>query len=287
MQRCREDLSAQSEWTAPLFDVLELRRPGSSSDRRVRGRILRGACSLHGGGRLHKEEKEAEERDYTNQESGQDQPIEFSPIHKQHLLNWDAILYIELPVRTHEREKQVMKSTGILVMLLLLSTAVTCAERRRDPLTQAEAEQLRAVAGHPYKRLNLYVKFTKARLDSIDQLRSDPKSAEGRGRKIHDLLEDFTAIMDEINDALDQYAGRPLSESDKKDFDKGLREVIEASDKFDLKLRTLQSAKEADPQAKKEAADYQFVLQDAQEALKSTADMAREYLTEKDSNQKK
>ncbi len=172
-------------------------------------------------------------------------------------------------------------------MLLLLSTAVTCAERRRDPLTQAEAEQLRAVAAHPYKRLNLYVRFTRARLDSIDRLRSDPKSAEGRGRKIHDLLEDFTAIMDEINDALDQYAGRPLSESDRKDFHKGLREVIEASDKFDLKLRKLQSAKEADPQPKKEAADYQFALQDAQDALKSTADMAREYLTEKDSNQKK
>ncbi len=172
-------------------------------------------------------------------------------------------------------------------MLLLLSTAVTCAERRRDPLTQAEAEQLRAVAAHPYKRLNLYVRSTRARLDSIDRLRSDPKSAEGRGRKIHDLLEDFTAIMDEINDALDQYAGRPLSESDRKDFHKGLREVIEASDKFDLKLRKLQSAKEADPQPKKEAADYQFALQDAQDALKSTADMAREYLTEKDSNQKK
>jgi soluble cytochrome b562 len=180
-----------------------------------------------------------------------------------------------------------MKFTGIVLILFLLPTAVSSAERRRDPLTPAEAEQLRAVGAQPSKCLNLLIKFTKARIDSIDRLRSDPKPAEGRGRKIHDLLEDFTAIMDEINDTLDQHAGRPLSQNDRKDFQKGLREVIEAIDKFDLKLRTLQSANETDPQAKKEAAEYQFVLADAQEALKSSADMAREYLTARDSTQKK
>jgi len=35
---------------------------------------------------------------------------------------------------------------------------------------------------------------------------------------------------------------------------------------------------------KKEANDFQFVLQDALEALKSTADMAREYMADKDSD---
>ena len=49
------------------------------------------------------------------------------------------------------------------------------------------------------------------------------------------------------------------------------------------KLRTLRSAADTDPQAKKEFIDFQFALQDAQEALKSNADMAREYMTEKPS----
>ena len=174
-----------------------------------------------------------------------------------------------------------MRLAKKLLLLILLFTVVAAA-RRRDPLTDAETDQLREAALEPQKRLKLYIKFAEARLLAIDQLRSDPKFADGRGKKIHDLLEDFTAILDEINDNLDTYQGRPLNKDDKKDFHKGLKEVIEASDKFDLKLRTLKSAIDTDPQVKKEAADFQFALVDAQEALKSSADMAREYMSEKD-----
>ena len=174
-----------------------------------------------------------------------------------------------------------MRLAKKLLLLILLLTVVAAA-RRRDPLTDAESDQLREAALEPQKRLKLYIKFAEARLLAIDQLRSDPKFADGRGKKIHDLLEDFTAILDEINDNLDTYQGRPLNKDDKKDFHKGLKEVIEAGDRFDLKLRTLKSALDTDPQMKKEAADFQFALVDAQEALKSSSDMAREYMAEKD-----
>src|SRR5205823_3525620 len=76
----------------------------------------------------------------------------------------------------------------------------------------------------------------------------------------------------------------PLTKDDRKDFKKGLKEVIEADDKFELKLRTLKSAIDTDPLTKKEAHEFQFALQDAQEALKSNADMAREYMSEKESD---
>src|SRR5438270_1771246 len=176
-----------------------------------------------------------------------------------------------------------MKLAKKLILVLLLLTVVASA-RRRDPLTDAETDQLREVAMEPYKRLKLYIKFAEARLIAVDQMRSDPRLADGRGQHIHDLLEDFTAILDEINDNLDQYEGRPLTKDDRKDFKKGLKEVIEADDKFELKLRTLKSATETDPQMKKEASDFQFVLQDAMEALKSNADMAREYMADKESD---
>src|SRR5215469_13748234 len=100
----------------------------------------------------------------------------------------------------------------ILVVVLLLTMAA--AARRRDPLTEAETDQLREVAREPQQRLKLYIKFAEARLLAIDQLRSGPKAADGRGKKIHDLLEDFTAILDEINDNLDTYEGRPLNKDD-------------------------------------------------------------------------
>ena len=97
-----------------------------------------------------------------------------------------------------------MKAATKLVLVLLLLTVVASA-RKRDPLTDAETDQLREAAMEPYKRLKLYIKFAEARLIAIDQMRSDPRLADGRGQHIHDLLEDFTAILDEINDNLDQY----------------------------------------------------------------------------------
>ncbi|HEV8182196.1 MAG TPA: hypothetical protein VGQ61_07460 [Candidatus Angelobacter sp.] len=167
-------------------------------------------------------------------------------------------------------------ATKMAVLLLLL--ALPAAARRRDPLTEAEADQLREVAMEPYKRIKLMIKFTEARLVAIDQVRVDPKLAAGRGKQIHDLLEDFTSLMDEINDNLDQYEGRPLDKDAVKQYHKGLKELIEADERFDLRLRTLQSAAETDPITRKEAPDFRFVLQDARDSLKSNADMAREYM---------
>jgi len=177
---------------------------------------------------------------------------------------------------------------AIKMAFLLLLLALPAGARRRDPLTEVEADQLREVAMEPYKRIKLMIKFTEARLVTIDQIRVDPKQAASRGKQIHDLLEDFTSLMDEINDNLDQYEGRPLDKDTVKQYHKGLKELIEADERFDLKLRTLQSAAETDPITRKEAPDFRFVLQDARDSLKSNADMAREYMeTTHEENKKK
>jgi len=169
-----------------------------------------------------------------------------------------------------------------LALLLLLLLSVSAAAKKHDPLTEAETDQLREVAMEPQKRLQLYIKFADVRLTEMDRIRSDPKEAQGRGQRIHDLLEDFTAILDEINDNLDQYQGRPLDKDLKKEFRKGLKEVLEAGAKWDARLASLKSAVASDPQTKKEFADFRYVLQDAEEALKSTVDMAKEYSETKD-----
>lgn len=179
-----------------------------------------------------------------------------------------------------------MRTTIKIAALVLVLTTAFAATRKRDPLTYAEAEQLREVALEPHKRLLLLIKFTDARLTSLAELRADPKQAEGRGKRIHDLLEDFTSILDEINDNLDQYEGRPLSKDDRKDFHKGLKAVIEACSGWDLKLKALRSDIKTDAQTKQESADFRFVLQDAEDALKSTGDVAREYMENKKDDEK-
>ncbi len=164
------------------------------------------------------------------------------------------------------------------IFFLVLLLSVAAAAKRRDPLTESEADQLRQAAMDPYNRIKLMVKFTEARLTSIDQVRLDPKQAADRGKQIHDLLEDFTSLLDEINDNLDQYEARPLDKDIVKQYHKGLKELIDADARFDVRLKNLKSASETDPVTKKEAPDFRFVLQDAMEALKSNADMAREYI---------
>src|SRR6266478_10223873 len=144
-------------------------------------------------------------------------------------------------MKRHHGVRTVRIVPAVLLLLLLL-LSIAASAKRRDPLTDAEIDQLREVAMEPLKRLQLFIKFADLRLTTIGQMRDDPKQAEGRGKKIHNLLEDFTAILDEINDNLDQYQGRPLDKDTRKDFKKALKDVIEADDKFELKLRTLRSA---------------------------------------------
>lgn len=178
-----------------------------------------------------------------------------------------------------------MRTAERLVVLLLLLAAIASA-RKRDPLTEAEADQIRHAALEPQARLKLFIKFTDARWASIDQLRTEAQPSPDRGRSIHDLLEDFTALLDEINDNLDTYEGRPLTKDDRKDFRKGLKEVITACDQWDVKIKALKSGLETDPQLRKDSPNFRFVLQDAEDALKSTADMAREYSEIKDVDEK-
>src|SRR5262249_13536055 len=131
------------------------------------------------------------------------------------------------------------------------------------------------------------VKFTQARFDSIDQLRADPKQADGRGKQVHDLLEDITALLDEINANLDTYSGEKMEKNTHKEFIKGLREVMQACQAWDVKLKALKAGAEAGAQPRRESQDYMFALQDTKDALPSPPDIARQYAEESDADKPK
>ncbi|HVZ61545.1 MAG TPA: hypothetical protein VG892_12245 [Terriglobales bacterium] len=140
--------------------------------------------------------------------------------------------------------------------------------RRRDPLTEKEADQLREMALEPDKRMKLLVLYVRARMAAVEQLRADPKLSSERGAQIHDRLEDFVSIVDEIDRNLDDY------ESRKMDMRKGLKELIDADTEFQMKLRALKESAESAANSR-EASSYSFVLQDATEAVNSQLDTAR------------
>lgn len=144
---------------------------------------------------------------------------------------------------------------------------------RRDPLTVKEADDMREVAQRGDKRLRLLLTFAKARMLAISEIRSDPKFAEGRGQHVHDLLEDFAAIVNELDRNIDQYA------SLRQDIRKPLKEIIEGNAEFQLFLRGLREAATS-PENAEEAKEWKFVLEDAEDAVNANGDNARGTLDE-------
>ncbi len=160
---------------------------------------------------------------------------------------------------------------SIVILLATLAVPLGAQRRRRDPLTPIETDQLREVAPEPEKKLKLYVEFARARLVGIEQLQKDPKLAPDRGQRIHDLLEDFTSIIDELDNNLSDFAARRADER------KALKGVIDADSEFQLQLRALKDWTESDA-AKRDAHAYSFVLTDATEAVDGNLEDARAVL---------
>src|SRR5271154_6048026 len=160
---------------------------------------------------------------------------------------------------------------GLALLLGSLSLSL-CAQRREDPLNPLEVDQLRDAMLDPDMRLKLYVQFSRDRLTKLEQMRSDPKTTE-RARQTHDMLEDFLALYDELNDNIDMYVGR------KNDIRKVLKVVIDADTEFQSRLRAVKNAGNTSPD---EVKQYEFVLTDALDTVDSSTEDHRKTVTEVD-----
>ena len=165
-----------------------------------------------------------------------------------------------------------IRSLALAAVLIVTSAPLWAQIHDRDPLTDAEVDQLRETAIEPEKRLKLMVEFTKARMTSLEQVRTDPK-AKDRGKRMHDLLEDISTLVDEIDDNVDDYNERSA------DLRKPLKQVVEMDSDFQAKLHELKNA-ENDPKNVDEASDYKFALDDAIESVDQSATTNRKLLDE-------
>lgn len=147
-----------------------------------------------------------------------------------------------------------------------LAAPVESQHKERDPLTDAEVDQMREAADYPSKRLELLVKFARERIFEIESAQGEtPGSA--KTKEMHDLLQDFISILDEIEDNIDMYS------SHNADMRKGLKLVIEADSEWQLKLRQIKEKSPPD-----ELQQYSFVLINATDTVGDSATTARETL---------
>jgi hypothetical protein len=162
------------------------------------------------------------------------------------------------------------KVASFALAVLLLSTV--WAQRRRDPLNPLEQDQLRDAAQDPGERLKLYIQFSRTRLTSLEQTRTDPKVTD-RAQQTRDRLQDFLDVYDELNDNIDTFVER------KADLRKPLKAIIEADTEFQAKLRALKSSADTNKDVAKQ---YDFLLTSVLETIDSSVADHRQLLSEQE-----
>ncbi len=113
----------------------------------------------------------------------------------------------------------------LAIILAAASTQLSFAQDKKDPLTAAEVDQVREVADQPTERVKLYMKFIAQRTDAIAELVGDTR-IQNKPAKIRTLLEEYTRLVDELQDNLDSY------EETHSDVRKALKELVPASGKW-------------------------------------------------------
>lgn len=165
------------------------------------------------------------------------------------------------------------KLLSVLVLSCTIGALLPAFAQEREPLNDKEVDELREAAMEPAKRLKLYLMFSGERLINIDNLQGNNK-ADNRGAQIHDLLQDFGTLIDEMDDNIDEYARRA------QDMRKVLPDVIQSETEFQTKLRELQQSTLNDPKAAQEVRTYNFALQDAMDSLRESIEDAQKTLAD-------
>lgn len=148
----------------------------------------------------------------------------------------------------------------VLCAITLLPILAPCAwsQAQKDPLNDDEIDQVRESGDRPNDRIKLFAKFIDQRIIAIREL-STQKTAENRSAQLRAKIEEFTRLVDELQDNLDTF------DQQHADIRKALKDLVPASDKWQPAL----NQPNPDP-------NYDFARKTAVEAAKSVSDQMKD-----------
>lgn len=139
------------------------------------------------------------------------------------------------------------------------------AQAPDDALSQKEVDKLRDAAFVPVDRIFTFETFLNDRQRRIDELLAKRRGHTDFGGEMHDAIDQFGAIVDELNDNLDEYSRHH------RDVRKALPKLLEATDRWAAALKA-----PSDNEA------YDVVRRIALDNLKDTREIAQTLQTELD-----
>jgi hypothetical protein len=157
---------------------------------------------------------------------------------------------------------RLMRILMVLLAGLLLAAPLGAQKQGREPLNEAQIEQIREAGIDPAERVHLYTKFLNERADGLKELDRRIRG-EARSRRLDGELQDFTALMDELGDNLDVYSDRHA------DIRKPLKPLTEATERWLGILRALVVAP-----------GFELARKEAIESGEDLADQAKRLLAE-------
>lgn len=127
--------------------------------------------------------------------------------------------------------RRLCLALAILALSTTLHVRPLYAQNDDHTLSEAEVEQLRESAYVPRDRVLVFARFLDQRADAIHNLFAAPRRP-GREQDAHDLLEQFTAIINELEDNLDEYSSRH------DDVRKSLPKLLQATDRWASNIKS-------------------------------------------------